>query len=214
MVLAARLNKMISIKSYYEWLCSFFFFAGTGEGLDIIKVEAYKKLWRNDVLLKVIIVTWILLLDKVATREALFRRGILVSTRDLCCVFCFKEIKTASHLFCRCEVMRKIWSLVLLWLDTDEDQYDCVVSSFLEFGRKLKGKKRRRVKHLIWIAVVWNIWAARNKVVFKGEVVNVKSIVMSIKYTAWVWFIAMKGRNSGALLSDWFYCPIGCLLLV
>lgn len=97
------------------------------------------------------------------------------------------------------------------WMDMDVVQNNCVVSSFLEFGGKLIGKKRRGVKHLIWIAVVWNIWAARNKVVFKGEVVNVKSIVMAIKYTAWSWFIARNGgivehycRNG--LIAPWGIC--------
>lgn len=56
----------------------------------------------------------------------------------------------------------------------------------------IKGKKERGIKHLIWIAVVWNLRSARNKVLFRGEVVNMK-ICMSVIYTAWGWFVARKG---------------------
>lgn len=67
----------------------------------------------------------------------------------------------------------------------------------MEFGGQVKGKSQRGVKHLIWIAVMWNLSRARDKVVFKGEAVFVISTVMSIKYVAWGWFVARKGRNSG-----------------
>lgn len=57
-----------------------------------------------------------------------------------------------------------------------------LVTNFMQFGENFKRKKRRGIKHLIWIAVVWNIWSARNKTLFKGKIVNAKSVVMSVIY--------------------------------
>lgn len=157
---------------------------------------------------------WRLLLNRLVTRDALFRRGILVSNRDLCCALCFKEIESTSHLFCNYEVSMKVWSSVFRWLGPEAIQNGDMTSNFMEFGGQVKGKSRRGVKHLIQIAVMWNLLGAKNKVVFKGEALSVGSIVISIKYTAWSWFIARKGRNSGVTLSNWLNCPMGFLLSV
>lgn len=78
-----------------------------------------QKLWRNDVPSKAIKFMCRLLLEKIATHNALHRRGILTSTQDLCCVFCFKETETTSYLFCTCELTKKIWCSVFSWLGKD-----------------------------------------------------------------------------------------------
>lgn len=83
-----------------------------------------------------------------------------------------------------------------------------IVANFMTFGEKFNKRRRKGIKHLIWIVVVWN---ARNNVIFRGGAVNVKSIVMVVVYTSWGWFIA-KGRNCGVGFSNWFNCPMGCLL--
>lgn len=155
---------------------------------------------------------WRLILEKIATCEALHRRGVLTSVRDLCCVFCFKETETISHLFCTCVMTKEIWNRILAWMGTDMLCNIKLVTNFMHFGEIFKGKKRKGIKHLIWIAVVWNIWSARNKILFKGVVVTVKYFIMSVIYTAWGWFKARRGRNCGVVLSDWINCPMAYLL--
>lgn len=51
--------------------------------------------------------------------------------------------------------------------------------------------------------MVWNIWYARNSILFKGGTVNVKSVVMAVIYIAWGWFKARKRRNCGV-----YHCQI------
>lgn len=50
------------------------------------------------------------------------------------------------------------------------------------------------------MAVVWCIWEMRNKVIFKRDVANVNTIVTSVKYTSWGWFIA-RGYSGGIWLT-------------
>lgn len=95
-------------------------------------------------------------MKKIATREALFRRRILRSQTDKCCVLCFEEDETALHLFLQCRVTKMVWQQVFSWLGETVDETDDLISHFMEFGRLLKGKKQRGVKHLIWLALVWN----------------------------------------------------------
>lgn len=42
----------------------------------------------------------------------------------------------------------------------------------------------------------------KNKVLFKGDVDNVNSIIMHVKHIVWGWFIARKERNSGVSFVD------------
>jgi hypothetical protein len=53
----------------------------------------FKELWMNNVPSKVTILGWRLLLDKLPTREALFKKGIITKTHDRSCVFCLREIE-------------------------------------------------------------------------------------------------------------------------
>lgn len=170
-------------------------------------LKACGKLWRDDVPSKALIFTWRLLLDRISTREELFKRGVLTSTRDLCCVLCFKEIETTTHLFCRCEFTKKVWRKIVSWIRLDVDVQDDVLINFFQFGELIKGRKRRELKHLLWIAVVYNLWVARNKVLFRGEVTNVRSIVMSIN------IVLGDGLHLGKGAIVGYLCRIGLIAL-
>lgn len=56
-----------------------------------------------------------------------------------------------------------------------------IQAHFMAFGKMIKGKKQKRVKHLIWLAAIWNIWLTRNKVIFKGEATAIPGLILGIK---------------------------------
>lgn len=92
-----------------------YLFAGDDRRVRVEVIKACNKLCRNDVVpSKETIFTWRLLLDRLATRDALHKRGILTSNRDLCCVFCFKEVETGAHLFITCGFTKMIWDKKIL----------------------------------------------------------------------------------------------------
>lgn len=78
---------------------------------------------------------------------------------------------------------KKVLSCILSWMGLNVTVQNDVVSNFLSFGAKIQGKRIRGIRHLVWIAVVRKVWFARNKVLFKGEVVSVKLIVNAVMYT-------------------------------
>ncbi|CAJ2645107.1 uncharacterized protein LOC123905266 [Trifolium pratense] len=67
--------------------------------IELAKVQALQQLWLNNVPPKVNIFGWRLLLEKLPTREALYRKGIITSNHERCCVFCFKEKEDVQHAF-------------------------------------------------------------------------------------------------------------------
>lgn len=201
--------KGFTVKRSYEWLIGVF--AGDNEQFSDSLINACKKLWRNDAPSKITIFAWRVLHNRIATREALFRRGVIHSQHEKGCVFCFLEDETVSHLFLNCHIIKNIWQLVFSWLGEPYCDEDDVTTHFMEFGKMIKGKRQKRVKHLIWLAVIWNIWMARNRVVFKGEVLSIPSLLLGIKDTAWCWFKARKGKNCQAGWAEWYNSPLGVI---
>jgi hypothetical protein len=47
----------------------------------------------------------------------LWRRGVIRDVHQQCCVFCFEDIESASHLFASCNKTKEIWDLIFTWLD-------------------------------------------------------------------------------------------------
>jgi hypothetical protein len=105
-------NGMFSVKSCYSLLLQF----KQIDPLDENVLLAINKLWGNDVSSKISIFGWRLLLQRLPTRRALNRRGILLNPLDLNCILCFGHIEDASHLFFSCPFNKGVWEAVFMWL--------------------------------------------------------------------------------------------------
>lgn len=57
------------------------------------------------------------------------------------------------------------------------------------------GKKNRRIKFLIWVAVVWIIWINRNRIIFRGGVPNVIQMLNYVKGLIWGWIANKLGNQ-------------------
>ncbi|XP_024630227.1 uncharacterized protein [Medicago truncatula] len=73
--------------------------------------ETANLVWHQQVPLKVSIVAWRLLKDKLPTKTNLQRRGITQVTDTLCVSGCGIE-ESASHLFLHCHVFGSLWQLI------------------------------------------------------------------------------------------------------
>ena len=198
-----------TVKSCYSWMSDHL--ARDAPQDDEMVMEACKSLWTNDIPSKVLIFCWRLLLKKLPTRGALYARRILPSPHEIKCVFCQEQLESVEHLFCNCSVVREVWKGIYSWLNVQEYFNDDLLLMYKGVGDIVKGKRARRVKLIFWAATCYQIWLARNRRIFHNEITSVRSIVTSVKYVSWGWFIARRGRNSGLLFSDWFSSPLGCL---
>ncbi|GAU50636.1 hypothetical protein TSUD_134420 [Trifolium subterraneum] len=73
----------------------------TVAAVDYDTEATLKLLWLNNVPSKINIFGWRLLLQKLPTKEALHRKGVITNTHDWACVFCYKEEEDLCHLFFR-----------------------------------------------------------------------------------------------------------------
>jgi hypothetical protein len=197
---------VFTVKSVYEWLL----YLSVVDPLDDDTTASLKKLWKNNVPSKVSIFGWRLLLEKLPTREALIHRGVLNINVDRCCVMCLNMDETLEHVFLNCQVTVAVWSHVLRWLGASYFNASNVQQHMLMFGELIKGKKYKRVTHIIWLATMWCLWRSRNNILFRGVDVNVPSLVDQITYNSWFWFISRVGNNANLAFSVWCINPLNC----
>jgi hypothetical protein len=144
---------------------------------DLITVTALKRLWKNNIPSKVSIFGWRLLLDKLTTREALYRKGVVTNNLERCCVLCFRENEDTHHVFINCSISVQVWQFIFKWMGTNLTLPIDVQRHFSLFGELSKGDKSNRYRHIIWLAMTWSIWRMQNNILFRGTCVNIPWLV-------------------------------------
>jgi hypothetical protein len=89
--------------------------------------------------------------------------------------------------------------------------FNTISQHFLLSGQLLKGRKFKRMKHIIWLATTWCTWRARNNIIFRGDLVNVSSLVNQIIYFSWLWFIGRQKINVEFSFQEWCNNPLECI---
>ncbi|CAJ2634610.1 unnamed protein product [Trifolium pratense] len=183
----------------------------TGEcNIEPITANALKLLWLNNVPSKVSIFGWRLLLGKLPTREALYNKGVITNNHERSCVFCFNVAEDIPHMFFNCNVTKQIWCKIFKWMGTRFCSATDVPNHLIQFGVLITGSNNERFRHIIWLATTWSIWRMRNNIIFRGDFVNVSSLVDQIIYIAWFWFIGRSRNIDNVAFIDWCNNPLAC----
>ncbi|GAU48796.1 hypothetical protein TSUD_141140 [Trifolium subterraneum] len=141
------------------------------------------QVWESWASSKVIIFSWQALLGRLATRDNLARRGIIPLGVGTLCPWCDGDIESENHLLVTCPLAWVVWSLVHKW-----------------FGGVL----------LVWHAVVWALWRARNDNIFSEKVVGAEELFDKVQITSWKWLVAKKTK-APCLFYEWRVNLIDCI---
>ncbi|GAU44068.1 hypothetical protein TSUD_368800 [Trifolium subterraneum] len=83
---------------------------------DIAVVDVLTDLiWHKQVPIKVFILPWWLIRNRLPTKDNLVRRHIITPDSQLCVTGC-GEVETAQHLFLCCSIFAPLWSLFRAWV--------------------------------------------------------------------------------------------------
>ena len=146
--------------------------------LDVVQ----NLIWHPQMLLKVSILVWRLLRDKLPTRLNLHDRGIIPDT-DISCVAGCGHVESANHLFLHCDFFGAIWHQVRSWLGFARVDHQNIGAHFLHFPNYLGGMKTRHsFLQLIWLLCVWLIWKDRNNRTFKNIITPTEELVEKVKF--------------------------------
>jgi hypothetical protein len=173
-------NGMFSVKSYYNLLLA----ARHTEELNEPLLAALKKLWKSDIPSKILVFGWRLLLNRLPTRAALARRGVLANTNELQCVFCNQSEEDSIHLFFSCPFSQGVWNDVSQWIGKAIPTCLEPCDHFMLFGDLFKLKDDGKIRFLVWLATTWNVWNLRNKVIFYGVTPEAATLLEDIKISS------------------------------
>lgn len=182
------------------------------------------KLWSTDAPSKFLVHAWRVLTDCIPTRMALQQRGVFVFNPGPSCVLCFRHDEDIEHLSIHFRLSDQVWQQVQAWAGLPQTNCSSLWEHFVQHEINHGGKKRKKVRSLLWIAVVWVIWVhtnknifcvkKRNKIIFSVGMVNVSNIVNQIKLLSWGWFAIRVGRIFTLNYETWCNNPFDCLSLL
>jgi hypothetical protein len=179
--------------------------------LDDSKLLSLGRMWKNNVPSKISIFGWRLLLEKLPTRDSLFIKGVITNVLDRGCVLCCNHVETTTHIFLQCPASNSVWVHIFKWMGLTPIMNASVQQHFIVFGDLLKSVVHKRYRHVIWLATTWCIWRRRNHIVFRGERVNISTLVDQIIYMSWFWFTGRLRSNVDISFDTWCNNPIHCL---
>ncbi|GAU30447.1 hypothetical protein TSUD_392600 [Trifolium subterraneum] len=105
--------------------------------------DATGLIWHPQVSLKVSILVWRLLRDRLPTKSNLITRGILPAAAHLC-VFGCEEAESAPHLFLSCSTFGSLWPLVSSWIGSSLVTAQTLPDHFVQFTSSACGSRAHR----------------------------------------------------------------------
>jgi hypothetical protein len=200
---------MYTVSANYLFLYNKFL-PSSSLGLESIGVIA--QVWGSWAPSKVIVFSWQALLGRLPTRANLAYRGVLPNDGVSWCPWCDGEIESENHLLVSCPIAWVVWSNVHRWFGVTSvvpSTMSSMCESFLKVYRI--GKNGHKGVLMVWHAVVWALWRARNDKIFNDKEVNVEELFDKIQISSWKWLIAKK-ISAPCLFYEWCVNPLDCIV--
>jgi hypothetical protein len=89
--------------------------------------------WNELVPLKVSVLVWKLLQNKIPTKDNLVKRGILSESQTSCSFGRGKE-ETVSHVFFECTTVTEVWQEILRWLKINSALHNTTLENYYQFS--------------------------------------------------------------------------------
>lgn len=119
---------------------------------------ALKWMWASSCQPKHKIFFWLLLKDRLSTRELLKRKHMVLQSYN--CALCNTSTEESLiHLFLRCPFADQCWSLINIQVDHSLDSFESLQSFRTQLQVPFSMK--------IIIIMCWTIWKARNDLIFR-----------------------------------------------
>ena len=126
-------------------------------------------IWHAQVPLKVSILAWRLIRDRLSIKNNLLNRGI-ISVVDTSCSAGCGHLESAHHMFLHCDTFGTIWQQIRFWIDFSGVDHYSLRAHFVQFTNYLGGTRARRsFLQLLWLLFVWLVWNERNDRLFNNS---------------------------------------------
>ncbi|MCH79613.1 cysteine-rich receptor-like protein kinase, partial [Trifolium medium] len=138
-------------------------------------------IWHKQVPVKVSVLAWRLLRNRLPTKDNLVARHIIPVDSQLCASGC-GGLETVHHMFLSCPVFAPLWHLVRAWIGVSTADPDSLQDHLTQFSYSAGGARARRLfLQLIWLCCIWVIWNERNNRVFKAREASLHQLLDKVK---------------------------------
>jgi hypothetical protein len=122
-------------------------------------------IWKSKALPKLKVFSWLLMLDRLNTRDLMVRKQWHLDTGSACAICNNSTLETRERLFFECDFAQQCW-------DSLDIQWDMArpLSDRFELARSLF---RGPCFMEIMACSAWNIWKLRNDLIFQGIPVSI-----------------------------------------
>lgn len=129
------------------------------KGLDA--PPTFSSLWKANCIPRIKFFGWLLLMDRLNTRDMLQQRNFNVQP-GVTCVLCDHDLReTRDHLSFECEFARQCWSLLYIVWSTNPRLHDRIMVA--------KQVSTNGFFMDIILIAAWEIWKLRNAIIFNVE---------------------------------------------
>jgi hypothetical protein len=114
---------------------------------------AFKIVWKSAAPSKVRTMVWQLLLDRIPTKENLYRRRIIQAEEALCLI-CARAMESANHLFLHCNFAASVLYAINRWLDVLIVLPPDVTTTYVILVGCGRNRRIRKGFSTVWLAYI------------------------------------------------------------
>jgi hypothetical protein len=167
-------------------------------------------IWHKQVPLKVSILAWRLLRDRLPTKSNLADRGILPMEARFCVTGC-GHVENVTHMFLSCPIFGALWPMVRAWLGVERVDSLAISDHFMQFIEYAGGlKSRRSLFHLIWLQCVWVLWNERNDRLFRNRQSSMPLLLDKVKSHT-LWWLKVSNVVFNFCTHNWWSSLLLCM---
>lgn len=142
-------------------------------------------IWQCKVNMKIKVFGWLLLLDRVNTRDLLDRKHCAPPNTSVFCSTCLIDAReTREHIFFHCDFSKACWIKIGWVWDTSLELHQMIQSQRLAFTYQCFME--------IFLLATWNIWKERNGLIFEGIQPSVSNWMKNLKSDLSLHLIRLK----------------------
>ena len=116
------------------------------------------------------------------------------------CFLCGCEEENVNHILIHRIVVKALWDIVLGLVDVKWVFLETVKEVLTNWRGPFVGKKRKKVWKSIPLCIFWTVWKERNRLAFRGDVLNIQKLKNFFVCNLWSWIKLYLGEESLSLI--------------
>ena len=114
---------------------------------------------------------------------------------------CGCEEENVNHILIHCMMVRALWDIVIGLVDVKWVFPKTVKEVLTSWRGPFVGKKRKKVWKSILLCIFWTLWKKRNRLAFRGGMLNIQKLKNFFACNLWSWVKLYLGEESLSLIS-------------